>query len=47
MIAAAVMVPTMLGGLGAGPVLVGGFVALIASLSALWVFHRKRDETLR
>jgi hypothetical protein len=47
MIAAAVMLPTMLGGLGAWPVLVGGFVALIASLSALWVVQCRRDGTLR
>ena len=40
MMAAAVMVPTMLGRLGAWPVLAGGSVALVGALWALWVIPR-------
>ena len=44
-VAAALMVPDVLARLGvrAWPVLVGGFVALFASLAGLWAFERKRD----
>lgn len=45
-IAAAVMVPTLLGRLGAWPVLVAGLLMLIAALAALWVIQRRRDRTL-
>lgn len=45
-IAAAVMVPALLGSLGAWPVLVVGVVLLIAALAALWVIQRRRDRTL-
>ena len=47
MIAAAVMAPTALGGLGPWPVLVVAFVVFAASLAALWVAQKKRDRTLR
>jgi hypothetical protein len=46
-IAAAVMVPVMFGGVGAWPVLVGGSIALIAALVALWVIETRRDRPLR
>jgi hypothetical protein len=46
-IAAAVMVPAMLGRVGAWPVLVGGTVALVAALAALWVITKGRDRPLR
>lgn len=45
-IAAAVMVPALLGGLGSWPVLVAGVLMLIAALAALWVIQRRRDRTL-
>jgi sterol desaturase/sphingolipid hydroxylase (fatty acid hydroxylase superfamily) len=45
-IAAAVMVPALLGGLGAWPVLVAGLLIVIAALAWLWVIHRRRDRTL-
>jgi protein-S-isoprenylcysteine O-methyltransferase Ste14 len=45
-IAAAAMVPALLGGLGAWPVLVAGLLLLIAALAALWVIQRRRDRTL-
>jgi hypothetical protein len=45
-IAAAVMVPALLGSLGAWPVLVAGVEILIAALAALWVIQRRRDRTL-
>lgn len=47
MMAAAVMLPAMLGRLGAWPVLLSGFVALLGALYALWVIQKKRDRTLR
>ena len=46
-IAAAVMVPTMLGGVGAWPVLLGGFVAVLVGLGGLWEVQRRRDRGLR
>jgi hypothetical protein len=45
-IAAAVMVPALLGTLGAWPVLVAGVLMLITALAALWVIQRRRDHTL-
>ena len=45
-IAAAVMVPALLGGLGSWLVLVAGVLMLIAALAALWVIMRRRDRTL-
>jgi hypothetical protein len=45
-IAAAVMVPALLGSLGAWPVLVAGLLMLITALPALWVIQRRRDHTL-
>jgi hypothetical protein len=45
-IAAAAMVPALLGSLGAWLVLVAGLVALVAALAALWVIQRRRDRTL-
>ena len=45
-VAAAVMVPALLGSLGAWPVLVAGVLMLIAGLAALWVILRRRDRTL-
>jgi hypothetical protein len=47
MMAAATMVPTMLGRLGAWPVFGIGFVALVGALAALWVIQKKRDRTSR
>ena len=46
-VAAATMVPTMLGSLGAWPVLAGGLIALGAALGALWMIHKQRDRSLR
>ena len=45
-IAAAVMVPALLGRLGAWPVLVAGVLMLIVALVALWVVQRRRDRTM-
>jgi hypothetical protein len=45
-LAAAVLVPALLGSLGAWPVLVAGVLMLIAALVALWVIQRRRDRTL-
>ena len=47
-IAAAVMVPALLGvgGLGAWLVIVAGLLVLIAALAALWVIMHRRDRTL-
>ena len=45
-IAAAVMVPALLGGLGAWPVIVAGVLLLVAALAVLWVIMRRRDRTL-
>jgi hypothetical protein len=45
-IAAAVMVPALLGSLGAWPVLVAGVLMVIAALAALWVILRRRDQSL-
>ena len=45
--AAAVMVPTMLGGVGAWPVLIAGGVVLITALRGLWLIQKRRDRTLR
>ena len=47
MMAAAVMIPTMLGHLGVWPVLAGGSAGLIGALCGLWVIQKKRDRTLR
>jgi hypothetical protein len=44
--AAAAMVPALLDGLGAWPVLVAGALMLVAALVALWRIHRRRDRTL-
>jgi hypothetical protein len=44
--AAGALVPALLGGLGAWPVLVAGLLVLIAALVALWVIHRRRDRSL-
>jgi hypothetical protein len=46
-IASAVMVPTMLGGVGAWPVLIAGSVMLIVALFGLWIIQQRRDDTLR
>ncbi|HEY5428340.1 MAG TPA: hypothetical protein VIK04_04430 [Solirubrobacteraceae bacterium] len=46
-IAAAVMVPAMLGGVDAWTVLVAGCVVLIAGLGGLWVIQKRRDRALR
>jgi len=47
-IAAAVMVPALLGSLGAWPVLVAGALVLIVALAALWVIQRRgRDRSLQ
>ena len=46
-IAAAVMVPAMLGGVGAWPVLVAGCVLLTVALCGLWLVQKRRDRTLR
>jgi len=45
-IAAAVMVPTMLGSVGAWPVLACGAVVLVAAVAALWMLYRRRDRML-
>ena len=42
-IAAAVMVPTMLAGVGAWPVLVAGCVLLTIALGGLWRTQKRRD----
>lgn len=47
MVAAAGIVPGLLGHLGAWPVFVAGFLALLASLAGLWVTQKRRDRTLR
>jgi protein-S-isoprenylcysteine O-methyltransferase Ste14 len=44
--AAAVMVPALLGGLGAWPLIVAGVLLLIVGLGALWVIQRRRDRSL-
>ena len=44
--AAAVMVPALLGSLGSWPVLVAGLLLSVAALVALWVIQRRRDRTL-
>ena len=44
--AAAVMVPALLGGVGAWPLIVAGVLLLIVGLGALWVIQRRRDRTL-
>jgi hypothetical protein len=45
--AAAVMVPTMLGGVGSWPVLVAGCVLMMVGPGALWIVQRRRERTLR
>jgi protein-S-isoprenylcysteine O-methyltransferase Ste14 len=45
-IAAAVMVPALLGSIGAWPVLVAGVLMVIASLAGLCVIQRGRDHSL-
>jgi hypothetical protein len=47
MVAAASLVPAMLGRLGGWPGLTVGFVALVAALTALWAVQKRRDRTLR
>jgi hypothetical protein len=46
-IAAAVMVPAMLGGADAWTVLVAACVLLTVALGGLWLIQRRRDQTLR
>ncbi len=46
-IAAASVVPAMLGGAGAWPVLVVGLTALLVGLTGLGLIQEKRDRTLR
>lgn len=46
-IAAAVMVPTMLGRVGAWPVLVAGCFLLTTALGGLWRILKRRDQTLQ
>jgi hypothetical protein len=43
---AGALVPALLGGLGAWPVVVAGLLLVIGALVALWVMHRRRDRTL-
>jgi hypothetical protein len=45
-IAAAVIVPSLLGSLGGWPAIVAGILTLIAALVALWVIQRRRARTL-
>jgi len=45
-IAAAVMVPALLGSLGSWPVLAAGALILVAALAGLWVIQRRRDRTM-
>ncbi len=45
-LAAAVMVPTMLGGVSAWVVAGSGCGLLIAALAILWVVQRRRDRSL-
>lgn len=47
MMAAAVMLPAMLGDLGAWPVFGVSFVAFVSALLALWKIQARRDRTLR
>ena len=47
MIAASMMVASMLGAFGGWPAVIVGFVLLTASLSGLWVIQKARDSTLR
>jgi biopolymer transport protein ExbB/TolQ len=47
MLTAAVMVPTMLGGVGAWPVFAVSFLVLVAALVALWKIQARRDRTLQ
>jgi len=44
--AAAVMVPTMLGGVGAWPVLAAGCIVLVTALAVLWLSETRRDRRL-
>jgi hypothetical protein len=46
-IAAAVMVPAMLGEVDAWTVLVAGCVVLTVALGSLWLVLKRRDPTLR
>jgi membrane protein YdbS with pleckstrin-like domain len=45
-VAAAIMVPAMLGAVGAWPALVAGSLVLVATLTALFLLHRRRDRSL-
>jgi hypothetical protein len=45
-LAAAVMVPTMLGSVGAWPVLAVGFVVLLGAVGGLWRLYSRRDRSL-
>jgi biopolymer transport protein ExbB/TolQ len=44
--AAAVMVLTMLGGVGAWPVLAAGCIVLVTALAVLWLSETRRDRRL-
>ena len=46
-IAAAVMAPTMLGGVPAWLVLIVASVVLVIAIAALWAIDRRRDRPLR
>jgi len=43
-VAAAVMVPAMLGSVGAWPVLVAGCIVLVTALALLWLSETRRDR---
>lgn len=47
LIAAAMMVTTLLGAFGGWPAVVVGFVVLAGSLTGLWLIQKERDRTLR
>jgi hypothetical protein len=46
LVAAAVLAPSLLGGLTPGSVLIGGSLVLVGSLTGLWMIHRRRDRSL-
>ena len=39
--------PALLGGFGTWPAYMGGFIALVVALAALWGVQRKRDRIRR
>ncbi len=45
--AASVMAPDLLGGLGAWPVLVAGCIVLIVAFGGLWLSEARRDHSPR